>query len=153
MKSQQVIAAVKQDRWSQVTGTHDDDPFMFRFREELGYVTDFTDYSRLITISWTYTHDGCSGIPDQDELSELQDFENHLVESFEHDFLAVLAAVLTERGTRQWLFYTPDMAECQRRLNAIPQKVERYPIEVAAETDADWSYFHDKIQTIRGNAA
>jgi hypothetical protein len=153
MQSQQVIAAVKQDRWSQVTGKHDDDPFMFRFREELGAVTDFTGYSRFLTVTWAYTHDGYSGIPGQDELIELQDFENHLVDAFEHDFYAVLAAVLTERGTRQWLFYTSDMAECQRRLNTMPQKAERYPIELVAETDAGWSFFHDKIKTICGSAS
>lgn len=153
MKSQQVITAVKRDRWSQAAGTHDDVPFLFRFREELRVVTDFTGYLRLLIVSWTYTHDDCSGIPDEEELNELQDFENHLVESFEHDFLAVLAAVLTERGTRQWLFYTSDTVECQHRLNAMPQKAQRYPIELIAKTDAGWSCFRDKIQTICGAAA
>jgi hypothetical protein len=151
LKSQQVIAAVKQDCWSQVAGKHDDAPFMFRFREGFCDMTDFTGYPRLLTITWAYTHDGSSGIPGKEELSQMQDFENHLVDAFEHDFLAVLAAVLTERGTRQWLFYTSDMAECQLRLNAMPQKTERYPIELVAETDAGWGFFHDKIQTICGS--
>ena len=116
-------------------------------------MSDFAGYSRALIITWTYTHDGCSGIPSQDELREMEDFENHLVEVFEHDFQAVLAAALTERGTRQWLFYASDIPECQRRLEEMPQKAKRYPIELVAETDADWSYFHDKIQTICGSAA
>ena len=151
MKSEQVIAAVTQDRWSAVRGTHDDDPFMFRYREGFCDVTDFSGYSRALVITWTYTHDGYSGIPDRDELSELEDFENRLVECFEHDFLAVLDAVLTERGTRQWLFYASDIPECQRRLGDMPQKSERYPIVLVTETDENWSRFHDKIQTICGS--
>ena len=153
MKSQQVIAAVKQDVWSQVTGKHGDGPFMFRYREELCDVTDFTGYSRIVFLTWTYTHDGGSEIPSQAELFEMQDFENHLVELWEYDFHAVLAAVLTEDATRQSLFYTSDAAECERRLNEMPQKAERYPIELVAETDADWTFFHDKIQTICSSAA
>lgn len=148
MKSQQVIAAVKHDHWSCVRGKHDDDPFVFRYRNGLYNVTDFTGYSRLLIVTWTYFHDGCTGIPSQDESSELKDLENLLVESFEHDFHAVLASVLTERGTRRWYFYTSDMSECERRVNQMPQKPERYPIELVAKTDADWSCFHDMIETI-----
>ncbi|MEI9864806.1 MAG: DUF695 domain-containing protein [Limisphaerales bacterium] len=153
MKSEQVIAAVKQDRWTGISGKHGDDSFMFRYREALCDVADYSGYSRALIITWTYNHDGCSGIPSQDEVNELEDFENRLVELFELDFQAVLAAALTERGTRQWLFYASDIPECQRRLDEMPQKAERYPIELVAETDADWSYFHDKIQTICSSAA
>lgn len=153
MKSQQVIAAVKHDRWSVIHGKHDDEPFIFRYRDGFCDVTDFSGYPRVLIITWSYTHDGCSGIPGQDELTELEDFEDRLVELLEHDFQAVLAAVITERGTRQWLFYASDIPECQRRLDGMPQKAERYPIELVAKTDAGWSCFHDKIQTICSSAA
>lgn len=126
---------------------------MFRYREGLCDVTDFTGYSRTLIVTWTYAHDGCTGIPSQSETSELEDFENRLVESFEHDFHAVLACVTTERGTRRWVFYTSDLSECERRINQVPQKSERYPIELVAKSDADWSYYHDTIQTICSSAA
>lgn len=121
---------------------------MFRFREGFCDVTDYAGYSRLLIITWGYVHDGSSGIPDEEELSQLKDFENHFVDAFEHDFLAVLTAVLTENGTRQWWVYTSDVAECERRINAMPQLAERYPIELAAQTDTSWEFLKNKIKTI-----
>jgi hypothetical protein len=152
MKSQQIIAATKQDCWSLVMGKHDDD-LRFGYREGFCDVVDFTGYSRVLIITWAFNHEGDSGIPSQDETSEMEDFENKLVESLEHDFHAMLTAVITERGTRQWIFYISELSECERRINGIPQKAERYPIELVVETNADWSYLRNKIKTIFDSAA
>ena len=53
-------------------------------------------------------------------------FEDRLCDAWEHDAIAVLTAVLTFDGARQWVFYTADTEQCGSRLNAMPQEQERY---------------------------
>lgn len=65
--------------------------------------------------------------------------------AYEHDFHAVLTAVITTNGARQWIFYTSDIDECGQRLTAMPQENEPYPIELTADDDPDWSFLRQNV--------
>jgi hypothetical protein len=84
-------------------------------------------------------------MPDEPTSAAMVSFERRLANAWEDDCLAVLTAVLTFDGARQWVYYTKDVPECGRRLNSMPQEPEPYPIELTAEQDPDWSYLRDQI--------
>jgi len=153
MKSEQIIAAIKHDHWSLVKGADGEAKLLMRFREGLSEATDFSEYPKVLRISWKFVHDGSSGMPSEKDSREMEEFENYLVEALESDFHAALTAVVTENGVREWIFYTSDLSECSRRINQMPQKTIRYPIELVSNDDVDWSYFRNTFQTICSNAA
>jgi Family of unknown function (DUF695) len=84
-------------------------------------------------------------MPSASDSFDMGQFEDRLCEVLEVDARAFLAAVLTFDGARQWVFYTADVGECGRRLEAMPQNVERYPIEIDAFDDPAWQYLRTKI--------
>jgi hypothetical protein len=43
------------------------------------------------------------------------------------------------------VFYTRDVRECGKRLEAMPQETEPYPLELTTEDDPEWRYLRDEI--------
>jgi hypothetical protein len=80
-------------------------------------------------------------MPTPEESEQMADFENRFCESVEHEATAILAAVLTFDGARQWVFYTRDVQKCGERLNSS----EPYPLELTAEQDPEWAYLREKV--------
>ena len=102
-------------------------------------------YPRCLRIVWGYADEGSGALPDSGTANALQTFEDRLVGALEGDALAVLAAVLTFDGARQWVLYTPDVPACGARIEAMPQEREPYPIELDAFTDLGWNYLRDEV--------
>jgi len=94
---------------------------------------------------WAYADEGSGALPDTTTGETLETFENRLVAALEKDAVAVLTAVLTFDGARQWVFYTPDASACGARINAMPQEQDPYPIELDVFTDTDWQYLREQI--------
>ena len=84
-------------------------------------------------------------MPDAIETAAMQTFEDRLCVALERDEHAILAAVLTFDGARQWMIYTPDVGECGYRLEAMPQENDPYPVEIDAFDDPKWDYVTKKI--------
>jgi hypothetical protein len=84
-------------------------------------------------------------MPSTTDSVDMGQFEDRLCEVLEADAQAFLAAVFTFDGARQWVFYTADIEECRRRLEAMPQNAEPYPIEIDAFDDPTWQYLRTQI--------
>ena len=134
---------VKDDRWSISEGIHGGKPLVIRFRDGFGSKPDVGAYPTLLRVTWTF-NGGASGMPDQAASKQMEVFENRLVKVVEPDN-AVLVAVVSNNGAREWAFYTSDAAEFGRLLTEMPQEKERYPIEISAESDPAWSFLYDDI--------
>lgn len=83
------------------------------------------------------------GLATRQELVRLHVFEDRLVGAVEQDMSSVLAAVVTGRGEREFVFFVKSPQEFVGRLSTMPQETERYPIEIRLNEDSDWLYFHD----------
>jgi hypothetical protein len=146
------MSVVKQllaeDRWSMAQLGHPLGDATLRFRSRLPAPGAVADYGHRLSITWAYAAEG-SGARLSAAIGEaMGNFEDHLCEAVEHDAHAVLVAVLTFDGARQWVFYTGDVAELGRRLSAIPDlDGEPYPIEVSSEQDPTWSFLRDQVLT------
>jgi hypothetical protein len=138
----ELIAA---DRWIGVTDPQADPPFIVRCREPILAPADTAGYDDCLRITWVYPDGGTGALPTPEASAAMERFESRLVAALEHDARAVLTAVLTFDGDRQWVFYTGDVRGCLRRINAMPQEAERYPIELDTFEDDGWEYLRDKI--------
>lgn len=145
MKSNQVIDVVKEDAWAVAEGTHEDKPVFVRFRHNFRQVLDFDGYHLLLQITWPYAEADSSGMPGVEDSEAMEQFEQRILAAYEHDFHAVLTAVITTDGVRQWTFYTSDLDECGDRLSEMPQEVEPYPIELVADEDPEWTFLREEI--------
>jgi hypothetical protein len=89
-------------------------------------------------------------MPAADVSQRMPVFEDRLCGAWECDGLAVLTAVLTFDGARQWVFYTADAPACGQRLNGMPQESEPYPIELDVFDDPEWAYLRNDVVGTRG---
>ncbi len=136
--------------WNLVKGNTETGPLLLRFREpELP--PEIAVFPNCLRVVWGYDDEGSGTLPDGRCNEHMEVFENRLCAAWEHDALAVLTAVLTFDGARQWVFYTSDVQACVERLNSMPQESEAYPIELDAFNDPTWNYLHEEIIRDRGN--
>ena len=145
MKSAKVAKLLSDDRWSATDGVTDLGPYILRFRTPVLGPTHTAGYDNLLTIVWPYADEETGALPTISDSEALAEFENRFCNAFEHDAHAVLTAVLTLDGARQWVVYTGDFHECGRRLEAMPQNELPYPIELNARSDPEWNYLRDEI--------
>ena len=144
MLSAQVQSAVTRDLWAMAEGENNDKPLMIRFRSELRKVDDVSGYPELLLVNWNYESDA-QGMPSDSAVEAIDDFEDLLLAALEHDFQTVLVCVITNDGSRQWVFYSSGIDDAANRINAMPQKPQPYPIELLTDDDAEWTYFKDNI--------
>jgi hypothetical protein len=99
-----------------------------------------------VTVVWAYAAEGTGAMPDLATSNEMERFEKHLRDAVQRDANAVLTAVLTFDGARQWVWYTRDVAEFGQRLSVIPDYYGKpYPIELTTNEDPTWSYLREQI--------
>ena len=145
MKSKQIADVVNEDSWAIAEGDHEGKPVLVRFRHKLRNVTDVSGYPQLLQITWPYEEADESGMPEAEDSNAMELFEEHMIAAFEHDQHAVLTAVITTDGVRQWIIYTGDLEECGKRLSAMPHEQDEYPIELVADDDPEWEFLREEI--------
>jgi len=145
MNNVKVSKLLSDDRWSLAEGHTATGPYMIRFRTPVLGPSDTAGYDKLLTIVWPYADADTGALPTPEDNAALEQFENRFCDAFEHDCHAVLTAVLTFDGARQWVVYTGDFHECGNRLGAMPQNEQPYPIELNARSDPEWNYLRDEI--------
>src|SRR5438874_5331996 len=137
---------LRDDRWSLAEGHFDTGLCLVRFRTEVPSADATGDHTRLISIEWAYAEEGSGELPDEPTQAEMLQFENDLRDSVQKDALAILMAVVTFEGIRQWVFYTRDEPNFMKRLSLIPHHGrERFPIKIGTSDDAEWSYLRNEI--------
>jgi hypothetical protein len=133
----QIVAA---DRWALAEGECDGHPLILRFREDFRAHPDVSAYPHLVRVVWHYAPNS-AGMPDRAASEQMSVFEDWLVAAVEPDRTAVLTAVVTHDGNREWLFYGVDVRAFARALRAIPQG--DVPIDITTERDPDWTTLHE----------
>ena len=114
--------------------------FQIRFRKlPLGF--ERLPYPKRLNVFWSMRNPDEHGMATNGELENLHTFEDRLVAAVEQDESAMLVAVLTGRGEREFVFYVQDPQPFIKHLSEMPQEAERYPVEVHFEEDPAWGYF------------
>jgi hypothetical protein len=145
MRNPEIAAILHRDRWSITHGVGDVGPYVLRFQQELLPVSDTSGYSELLTILWPYAEEDTGALPSSADLAAMEVFEERLHAALEHDAHAVITAVLTFDGARQWVVYTSDFMECGQRITDMPQNEDPYPIEMHAKDDPGWDYLRKEV--------
>jgi hypothetical protein len=140
-----VKALLRSDRWAVAEARTPSGPALLRYRTPVLSSHEVNGYGHVLKIVWAYAPEDSAELPTRAQSEEMEAFEDRFCEAVEGDAHAILTAVLTLDGARQWVFYTGDIPECGRRLEAMPQEEEPYPIELTTESDPSWSYLRDEI--------
>jgi hypothetical protein len=147
MPKNKVRDVLRDDRWTGVEGSNNVGPFLFRYRTPVLAPPDTKGYGDVLRILWAYADENTGAMPSPLDSEQMGEFEDRFCEAVEQDATAILTAVLTFDGARQWIFYTGDVQECGERLNNMPQNDEPYPLELTTEEDPDWQCLRETVLT------
>lgn len=151
MQNKKVIELIRCDIWSLATGELDVGAWLLRFRTPVLDAAEVSGYHRCLRIVWRYAESGIGALPGEHDRDAMETFENRICDTLERDGLAVLVAVFTFDGGRQWVFYSSSIALCGERINSMPQEDEPYPIEIDTFDDPSWGYLREEILPIAGS--
>lgn len=145
MPANKVIQVIQHDHWVSSSGEIKVGPFVLRFRTPVLTPADVADYPHRLSVLWIYADENTGAMPEDDDTRQMERFENLLIEALEHDFQAILTAVVTLDGARQWIFYAQDVDQCRHRIRAIPEEEGPYPVELSSAADPQWQFLRKQI--------
>jgi hypothetical protein len=146
MRRSPVLDAIKKSTWTLIQMTSDEGPPSYlRLREPVLSATETGSHRHLLQVLWAYADEDSGAMPTEADADAMKAFEDLLCKAWEHDGLAILTAVLTFDGARQWIFYTHDVNKCAERLEGMPQQDEPYPVELTTRPDPGWMYLRDEV--------
>ena len=126
--------------WAGAEGEHEGRPLLITFRE-IPETFSRRRYPQRLNVFWQLSEADENGLPTDNEIRRIGDFEDRLVNAVEHDEHSILVGVLTCNGKREYILHTADPPGFLERLTNMPQEKDRYPIKIERYDDPDWSYF------------
>jgi len=118
-------------------------PFTIRFREDLPAKSEIKKLNTLIIVSWFFEPVNGTGMPGEEVLNEMEDFEDLIDEALVEKGTARLMTVFTGEGIREWQFYTDDEEFFIRKFNEAMEGRPVLPLEIEAFEDENWESYSD----------
>jgi len=137
MKNQKIA-----DQWTLYEGAwHNGLPILLRIREDLNGFIGHPDYHTGFRITWAFQNPKEDGYPSTSDKTQLERFENLFFNAVEEEQQAIVAAVITHNGERDWTIYTSNSKITHERLLYSLKGEPRYPIEIITAPDPDWNEY------------
>lgn len=135
--------------WSVAEGEANGIPIFVRLRDDVQDQAKSGRYRSFLRVVWQYEPEDEYGLPRDEELDEMSDFEEVLEATVEAADEAVMALVLTHSGVRQWLFYTSDLAASIKRLEGLAKSTDPR-LAISTGDDANWTEYRNFAARIGG---
>jgi hypothetical protein len=135
-----------EDAWFLAEGELEGLPAVIRARQHLTDWVGHPDYSRKLTIAWSYRPVDESGMPSDTTYKQMDAFEDALFEALERGPSTIFVAVYTHNGRREWIGYTRDIDESESLMTRALEEHEHYPLELSTEEDPQWAEYLTLLQ-------
>jgi hypothetical protein len=138
----------KQETWASDEGELENGlPFTLRYREDLPDEREIKKLNTLIVVSWLFEAADGTGLPTDEVLDQMEDFENLLDDALVEKGTARLMTVFTGEGVREWQFYTDDEEFFIRKFNEAMEGRPVLPLEIEAFEDENWDAYKNYTVT------
>jgi len=128
------------DNWSFQTAQDGQMPIIIRVRNVPEYIQRY-NYPQLIAVSWPYTPAHTQGMPDTDDIEQMDLLERLLTEALEKTGNAILTVVVTGNGVREWQWYSRNEKETMELVNAVLAEHKVFPVTFSSEADSKWEAY------------
>lgn len=130
------------DQWSLAEGTwHNGLPIIMRIRLEIDEFVGSPEYSVGYRITWKFENPTTHGYPSDTDNDLLTQFEVKLLNAFEPNGTAIVAAVVTHNGERDFVCYTSDPNSAHSIFNETFASEPVKPLSFAASPDPEWQEY------------
>ena len=130
-----------EDRWSVYQAAVDEKPIFTRLNEGLEPYVGHPEFRNQLGIAVRLKNPTGDGLPTSEESTALNQIENEIVRRFLPGNECLLAAVVTARGTREFVLYTSDPDAARTKAAALARENPRHRIQFVVRDDPGWSQF------------
>lgn len=136
------------DKWSAAEGEEEGRPIFLFYRPNLEAFFFDARYIKCVTLKFKYKSTNDSMLPNEFQMEEMQELEDAITAVLESDGQAVLAFSITGVGRKEWIWYSKDHEETQRRVREDLAGFENVPIEVSHEHDPKWTAYFEMLEAV-----
>ena len=131
-----------QEKWSIDGGKLENGlPFTIRFREDLPDEKAIKKLRMLVVVSWSFESADGNGMPNDEEINLMENFEDLIDESLVDKGTGRLMTVFTGEGVREWQFYTDDEEFFMQKFNEALEGAEIFPLDIEVFEDENWEAY------------
>lgn len=116
-------------------------PVVFRVRNRFPQDLEPVRYPHLIAMIWQYQSDNDTQLPSNADADRMSAFEDQMTAAIQAPGQAVLTAIVTGTGVREWQWYSRDPDESLLLINAALAGQELPPVEFAGDPDPSWEAY------------
>jgi len=120
---------------------------VYRYVQEFANGFDRSTQPDRVILVWRYN--GEKGMPSIEERERMEELESSLEAAVEKGGFSTLALVSTGDNLKEWTYYAKSENEFLLRLNAALVHKKRFPIEVHAGPDPQWSTYTRFISGVK----
>jgi hypothetical protein len=128
--------------WSNLRGEISGRPGYLRLNEGLRPLVGSPRYHGELIISVKLRQPDENGLPSEEELAVLDQFEDVLRPLLQEGMESLLAIVMTTDGFRDFIFYSGNLDSAVRRMQtALQPAFGHLQVDVSGRPDHDWTQF------------
>ncbi|MCZ2342848.1 MAG: DUF695 domain-containing protein [Bacteroidales bacterium] len=128
-------------------------PVIFRVRNRFPQNLEPSRYHHLIAMIWQYQSDNDTQLPSNAEADRMSIFEDQMTAAMQASGQAVLTAIVTGTGVREWQWYSRSPEESLLLINAALAGQELPPVEFAGDPDPSWEAYKRALTIVEEIAA
>ena len=133
--------AEKNDWWTcPATDTETSETIMVSGRRDIDTYRAKGKYNIRVDVAWRY---GSTGYPDETTARTMEEVTEAFQAALKGKTAAVMTAIYTGAGVRQWIFYTLSEKLFTDFLNRSLAGFPLLPLEISAEKDPDWAEYDE----------
>jgi hypothetical protein len=131
------------DEWVLAEGEYDDKPIVTRFNEAAKVLVGSPAYTIQIGVAVPFNAPNDAGMPNDEEMDQLEAFEEVLIEHAAPR--ALLVGVITTDGMREFVLYTGSHDWIESFHKDLQAALTTHDLQVMAQKDADWSTYRQFV--------
>jgi len=134
------------DEWSLSEGSHDGNPLIVRINRGVDEAIGHPAFSHRVGVAVPLFEPDENGFPVDDEATQLQTIEDHLVEGLARQRLSIFVLTISTGGMREFVFYTGDPETAHRALEEVNGLVASHEVQHIIEPDPKWAVYRQFAQ-------
>lgn len=135
------IDELPQDDWAVGTGDYEGQPIVVRLNNAARKMIGNPEYPDQVGVAIPANAPGEDGMPVEPETSVLGDIEDKLVQRLGVGGQALLTAVISGRGMREFVFYSSDAAATRKKVMQVNTMTDSHELQVNVEHDPKWRIY------------
>ncbi len=128
-------------QWSVAKGERGGRPIFIRRNVSAVSLAGHPEYRFRVGVAVPLNEPDSDGLPNESEMSELNEIEDALCEHFERGQHSLQVLSITTRGMREFVFYTRAPAEIGLALEALRSQVATHELQSYIAEDPKWTVY------------